>query len=88
MFFEPTSLQEVSNIIHSLKPKNSSGYDDSSNKLLKELHPVILKPFTEVINRSLKEGIFPNDMNDLIRSLFINVRRNILQPITDLSRCY
>ena len=62
MFFEPTSLQEVSNIIHSLKPKNSSGYDDISNKLLKELHPVILKPFTEVINRSLEEGIFPNDM--------------------------
>ena len=62
MFFEPTSLQEVSNIIHSLKPKNSSGYDDISNKLLKKLHPVILKPFTEVINRSLEEGIFPNDM--------------------------
>ena len=62
MFFEPASLQEVSNIIQSLKPKNSSGYDDVSNKLLKELHPVILKPFTEIINRSLQEGIFPDDM--------------------------
>ena len=59
MFFEPASLQEVSNIIQSLKPKNSSGYDDISNKLVKELHPVILKPLTEVINRSLQEGIFP-----------------------------
>ena len=62
MFFEPASLQEVSNIIQSLKPKNSSGYDDISNKLVKELHPVILKPLTEVINRSLQEGIFPDDM--------------------------
>ena len=62
MFFEPVSLQEVSNIIQSLKPKNSSGYDDISNKLVKELHPVILKPLTEVINRSLQEGIFPDDM--------------------------
>ena len=62
MFFEPASLQEVSNIIHSLKPKNSSGYDDISNKLVKELHPVILKPLTEVINRSLQEGIFLDDM--------------------------
>ena len=62
MFFEPASLQEVFNIIHSLKPKNSSGYDDISNKFLKELHPVILQPLTEVINRSLQEGIFPDDM--------------------------
>ena len=59
MFFEPASLQEVSNIIRSLKPKHSSGYDDISNKLLKELHPVILQPLTEVINKSLQEGIFP-----------------------------
>ena len=53
MFFEPVTLQEVSNIIQSLKPKHSSGYDDISNKLIKKLHPVILKPLPEVINRSL-----------------------------------
>ena len=62
MFFEPVTMQEVSNIIQSLKPKHSSGYDDISNKLIKELHPVILKPLTEVINRSLQEGTFPDDM--------------------------
>ena len=62
MFFEPVTLQEVSNIIQSLKPKHSSGYDDISNKLIKELHPVILKPLTEIINRSLQEGTFPDDM--------------------------
>ena len=38
MFFKPASLQEVSNIIQSLKPKNSSGYDDISNKLVKEFN--------------------------------------------------
>ena len=62
MFFEPVTMQEVSNIIQSLKPKHSSGYDDISNRLIKELHPVILKPLTEVINRSLQEGTFPDDM--------------------------
>ena len=62
MFFEPVTMQEVSNIIQSLKPKHSSGYDDISNKLIKELHPVILKPLTEVINRSLQVGTFPDDM--------------------------
>ena len=62
MFFEPASVEEVSRLINNLKPKNSSGYDDISNKLLKMLHPVIIHPFTEIINRSLQEGIFPDDM--------------------------
>ena len=62
MFFEPASVEEVSRLINNLKPKNSSGYDDISNKLLKTLHPVIIHPFTEIINRSLQEGIFPDDM--------------------------
>ena len=62
MFFEPASVYEMSSIIRSLKPKNSSGYDDISNKLLKELHPIILQPLTEVINKSLHEGIFLDDM--------------------------
>ena len=43
MFFEPVTMQEVLNIIQSLKPKHSSGYDDISNRLIKELHPEILK---------------------------------------------
>ena len=62
MFFKPVSVEEVSKVINSLKPKNSSGYDGISNKLLKSLHPVILEAFTEIINRSLKEGCFPSDM--------------------------
>ena len=62
MFFEPPSVEEVSRLINNLKPKNSSGYDDISNKLLKTLHPVITEPFTENINRSLQEGSFPDDM--------------------------
>ena len=62
MFFEPASVEEVSRLINYLKPKNSSGYDAISNKLLKMLHLVIIHPFTEIINMSLQEGIFPNDM--------------------------
>ena len=62
MFFEPASVEEVSNLINALKPKNSSGYDDISNRLLKELHPVIIEPLTDIINRSLHQGTFPDDM--------------------------
>ena len=62
MFLEPASVEEVSKTILKLKSKNSSGYDDISNNLLKELHPIIIVPFTEIANRSLQEGIFPEDM--------------------------
>ena len=62
IFFNPASVEEVSKIINALKPKNSSGYDDISNKLLKSLHPVIIELFTEIINRSLQEGSFPDGM--------------------------
>ena len=41
MFFEPASVEEVSRLINNLKPKNSSGYDDISNKLLKTYIPLL-----------------------------------------------
>ena len=68
MFFEPASVEEVSRLINTLKPKNSSGYDDISNKLLKTLHPLIMHLFTEIINRSLQEGIFSDDTVPLYKA--------------------
>ena len=62
MYFKPASVEEVSQLIANLKPKTSSGYDNISNKLLKQLHPVIIVPLTEIINRSLNEGCFPDSM--------------------------
>ena len=62
MYFQPASEEEVSKLISKLKPKTSSGYDNISNKLLKQLHPVIVSPLTEIINRSLSEGCFPDSM--------------------------
>ena len=52
MYFTPASEQEVSRLITELKPKSSLGYDNISNKVAKALCPVILEPFTEIINRS------------------------------------
>ena len=62
MYFQPASVEEVSKVISGLKPKTSSGYDNISNKLLKQLHPVIIVPLTEIINRSMCEGCFPDSM--------------------------
>ena len=62
MYFNPTSAHEISNIIKKLENKSSHGYDQISNKLLKELHPVISHPLMLVFNKSLEEGVFPELM--------------------------
>ena len=60
--FEPTSENDIYNIINNLKNKNSTGKDEISNKLLKSLH-IISKPVSVIINQSLITGIFPNALN-------------------------
>ena len=49
-------------LITNLIPKNSSGYDNLSNKLIKKLLPALIDPLTIVFNKSLAEGIFPEAM--------------------------
>ena len=62
MYMKPTSPEEISNIIRTLANKNSHGYDKISNKLLKELRPVVLAPLVIIFNRSMEEGVFPDAM--------------------------
>ena len=50
---EPTDPIEISRIITSLKPKNSSGHDGISSKLLKCLNPSISNVVCTIINKSL-----------------------------------
>ena len=42
--------------------KKSAGYDKINNVLLKELHPVIVRPLSLIFNKSLLEGTFPSQM--------------------------
>ena len=62
MYMKPTSPEEINNIIRTLANKSSHGYDKISNKLLKELHPVVLIPLAIIFNRSMEEGVFPDAM--------------------------
>ena len=62
MFLYPTDSCEVRLLIDQLKPKKSSGYDDISNHLIKELKDQIIVPFTVIINKSIQEGVFPQMM--------------------------
>ena len=49
-------------ILQSLKKKTSCSFDGLSNKLIKGIALGIYKPLTKVINKSIEEGICPQNM--------------------------
>ena len=62
IFMTPIKPAEVDRLISDLPNKNSSGYDDISNILLKDLCHLIKQPLSDLFNRSMSEGIFPESM--------------------------
>ena len=62
LFLRPTCEQEIGNIIEKLPNKNSSGYDNISNTLLKKLKPCLLKPLNIIFNKSITSHTFPEKM--------------------------
>ena len=64
MFMDPTSNIEIRKLIMQLPNKDSSGYDNLSNRLLKQLADSILEPLTTIFNQSLNEGVFPQGMKE------------------------
>ena len=62
LFFSPTTQHEIKELILKLPMKISSGYDNISNVLLKKLCASITSPLSIIFNKSLEEGIFPEDM--------------------------
>jgi hypothetical protein len=55
----PTSTREITEIVKSLKSKNSYGYDEIPIKILKLSLPYIISPLIYICNKSLLRGIFP-----------------------------
>ena len=53
---------EIIDIINKLKPKSSSGVDDLSNKVIKNIQEIIAEPLTIIINQMLNTGIFPDSL--------------------------
>ena len=54
-----TTTYEIGKIIHSLKCKDSYGYDEISSWILKICAPYVLSPLTYIFNKILSTGIFP-----------------------------
>jgi hypothetical protein len=55
-----TTTYEIEKIIHSLKCKNSYGYDKISTRILKATIPYVLSPLTYIFNKILSTGVFPD----------------------------
>ena len=62
LFFSPCTTNELNKIIQNLPNKKSSGVDQISNILLKQIGESILHPLTNIINESLSSGVFPDIM--------------------------
>ena len=60
MIFQLIDTVVVENIINELKPKDSTGYDNISAKLLKYVKNEVSPALTLIINQSFATGIFPN----------------------------
>ena len=68
---KPTTTTEIENVIKTLKPKNSCGYDEISTKLLKITAHFISSPLNYICNEVIPEGIFPDRFKfSIIRPLY------------------
>jgi hypothetical protein len=54
-----TTTHEIDKIVHSLKCKDSHGYDEVSTRIIKISAPYILSPLTLILNKILSTGVFP-----------------------------
>ena len=62
MYLDPSTPTEMKYFINKLPSKDSSGYDNISNNLLKHIKNSVIKPLTYIFNLSLSSGVFPENM--------------------------
>ena len=60
LYMLPVSFDEYQKAISDLKRGNSASVDDISTNLLKNISGVIYEPLADVINKSIKNGVFPD----------------------------
>ena len=60
--FSKISEIDILKTCNKLKPKLSSGVDFISNKLLKQIAPIIITPLHYLINLSLETGYIPGEL--------------------------
>jgi hypothetical protein len=61
-FLQPTSTEEITDIVHNLKSNKASGPDGLAPKVLKHIIPCLVAPLTLLFNKSFELGVFPNEL--------------------------
>ena len=61
MYLDPITPTEIKQLINKLPAKDSSGYDNISNNLLKHIIESVVSPLTYIFNLSLSNGVFPTN---------------------------
>ncbi|KAG8333700.1 hypothetical protein J6590_105411, partial [Homalodisca vitripennis] len=56
---KPTSVQEVTSVIRSLKPGHSVGSGGISSNLLKDVAEQLALPLAHIANATFESGVFP-----------------------------
>ncbi|GFG35144.1 hypothetical protein Cfor_09631 [Coptotermes formosanus] len=83
------STYELEKIIKSLKTKNSSGYDEVSNRIIKLSSPFIISPLTCICNAILSTGVFPDRLKyAIVKPVFKKGNRQEIsnyRPISSLT---
>ena len=65
--------EDIFLIIKKMKVKNSSGHDNISSKLLKQMAPIIHSILRLIVNQSINTGIFPDSLKlAIVKPLFKN----------------
>ncbi|PNF17558.1 hypothetical protein B7P43_G15556, partial [Cryptotermes secundus] len=81
-----STRKEIENIIKSLKPKNSHGYDEISTKLLKASSVYISSPLNHLCNKSLSSGTFPQRLKyAVMKPLFKKGERKCISNYRPIS---
>jgi hypothetical protein len=60
MFLIPVDPDEIYKILLSLKSKKSTGYDNITTSLLKQISCEISYPLSILVNKSFSDGVFPD----------------------------
>jgi hypothetical protein len=71
MSWQYASTYKIEKMIKSLKTKNSNGYDEISNRIIKLSTPFIISPLTHICNTILNTGVFPDRLKfSIVKPLF------------------
>ena len=62
LVINPTNPREIEKLINNLPNKSSSGHDNVSNVLLKQLNESISYPLALIFNQSIQDGVFSERM--------------------------